>query len=494
VTRFWVCVWIVFVVSCGGGGGGGPAAFEVIGASPQAGDAEVPVDQALLVVFNRPADVSTVNTSNISVERSDGTRVGIEIFIQGFNASAVNIKPLAPLWQNVLHRIVLSDDIRSEDGAPLRASSLCFVTMSDNPTVRPDQVLDLGDALNVPRYLARQVRLPNGKILVIGGYTNAADATDTLEIYEPATRTFRLLGSRLSVPRAEHAATVLNDGRVLITGGVSTEDGPPLRSTDIFNTGSEGVGPGPDLQVARRYHAESPYEGGLQAMVSGGVGADGNALDSIERFTGNAWVLLDQPLPRPSTRGLQINYDFDKVYFSASNLDGVGGLYDGVNVTARQEGDIRFRSQYMPVGDGHFAIFGGDTRSFATYVFSSNLAWGGSDFLRERRGAHTVTVRGLGGRRFLVAGGFNIAVPGAPALRTLEIYDSQIPGPFGFPDLVGARVDNVLLPVPFAGHVGFNEPDGPTVLAGGFGDGVGPHSRRVAVILDNVSAPTVVCR
>ena len=64
-------------------------------------------------------------------------------------------------------------------------------------------------------------------------------------------------------------------------------------------------------------------------------------------------------------------------------------------------------------------LVGGDTRTMVTYFFDSELSWGASDFLRERRGAPTVTVRGLGGKRFLVAGGFNIAAQGTPALRTM---------------------------------------------------------------------------
>jgi len=445
---------------------------------------EAPLDQSLLVVFNRPADISTLIRDNVRLEQDDGTPVAFSLFFQQFNASAMNIEPLVALEQNVLHRIVLST---------LAPKSLCFVTMSANPTVRPDQLIDLGDALNVPRYLARQVKLPNGKILLIGGYKNETEATDTLEVYEPATRSFRLLNARLTVPRAEHAATVLNDGRVLITGGVSEFGGPPLASTDIFSLANEAVGAGPPLRQARRYHAESQYESGMQAMVSGGFDENDVEMDSIERFTGTGWVLLDDPLPRPMARGFQIHYDFDKVYFSASNLAGIGALYDGSNVTARQEGDIRFRSAYRSLGGGRFVIFGGDTRSFGTYLFSSNVTWGGSDFLRERRGAHSVTVRGLDGRRFLIAGGFNIAAQGSPALKTLEVYDALNPGPFGFPDVVGSRVANLELPIPFAGHVGFNEPDGPTVLAGGVGDGSGPHSRRVVVILDNASSPTVSC-
>jgi len=493
VTRFWVVFLIAFAAACGGGGGGGGAPFRVVGGSPETGDAEAPIDQALLVVFNRAADPDTITRSTVRFEQADGTPVPFNLFIQGFNASAVNIEPVGTLAQNVLHRIVLTNAIHAADGVALEQKTVCFVTRSFQPTVRPDQIVDLGDALNVPRYLARHVRLTNGKILIVGGYKNETEATDTLEIYEPSTRTFRLLGSRLSVPRAEHAVTLLNNGRVLITGGVAEVGATPHKTVDIFSMATESVGVGPPMGHARRYHAESQYESGARAMVSGGYGENGEELTSIERYTGTGWVELNDPLPRPMARGFQIHYGFDKVYFSPSNLDGVGAYWDGSNISPRQEGDIRFRSAYMSVGAGRFVIFGGDTRSFVTYLFSSNTAWGASDFLRERRGAHSVTVRGLGGKRFLVAGGFNIAAQGHPPLRTLEVYDSENPGPFGFPDVIGSRAEGILLPVPFAGHVGFNEPAGPTVLAGGVGDGSGPHSRRVVLVLDNGTAPTVSC-
>jgi len=492
--RIWVVFLVAFVMSCGGGGGGsGSLPFVVAGGSPTDGEAEASTDQALTVVFNRPADPATLTRDTIRLEQDDGTSIGFQLFVQGFNAAAVSIEPTRRLAENVLHRIVLSSDIRAADGVRLTERSVCFVTASVQPTVRPDQLMDLGDALTVPRYLARQVRLRNGKILIIGGYKNETEATDTLEIYEPTTRSFRLLDARLTVPRAEHAATVLNDGSVLISGGVSLAGGTPLASTDIFSTSSEGVGPGPPMGDARRYHADSQFAGGARAMVSGGFGANGEELDTIEEFTGAGWVFLSDHLPRPTARGFQIHYDFDKVYFSPSNLDGIGAFLDGAVLIPRQEGDIRFRSTYHPLGGGRFVIFGGDTRSFVTFLFTTQFAWGASDFLRERRGAHSVTVRGLGGKRFLIAGGFNIAAQGSPALRTIEVYDALNPGPFGFPDVVGSRVNNVQLPIPFAGHVGFNEPDGATVLAGGVGDGSGPHSRRVVLILDNSSAPTVDC-
>ena len=66
--------------------------------------------------------------------------------------------------------------------------------------------------------------LPNGKILVAGGWSSR-DTTEralaSVELYHPATSTFTPTGS-LATGRGMHTATLLQDGKVLITGGASS--------------------------------------------------------------------------------------------------------------------------------------------------------------------------------------------------------------------------------------------------------------------------------
>jgi hypothetical protein len=70
--------------------------------------------------------------------------------------------------------------------------------------------------------------LPYGKVLAAGGETDLCNAgfcyfagtLATAELYDPASGAFSATGNMLTV-REGHTATLLNDGRVLITGGVA---------------------------------------------------------------------------------------------------------------------------------------------------------------------------------------------------------------------------------------------------------------------------------
>ncbi|RKH58198.1 kelch repeat-containing protein [Corallococcus aberystwythensis] len=59
--------------------------------------------------------------------------------------------------------------------------------------------------------------LDNGKVLLVGGTKGSVYFAET-ELYDPATGTWTVSGS-LAQPRFEHTATLLADGRVLVAGG-----------------------------------------------------------------------------------------------------------------------------------------------------------------------------------------------------------------------------------------------------------------------------------
>jgi hypothetical protein len=278
------------------------------------------------------------------------------------------------------------------------------------------------------------------------------------------------------------------DGRVMIVGGVSTVGGAPLRSTEFLNL-SSGSTAGPPLVTARRWHAASLFQGGL--LVSGGFGATGDPLDSIEFLDNGAWKVHPQPLPAPTAQHLQFSLGSFEVFATVGNLDQKAARITDLFVTEIPEADARFRAQGYVSSDGRAVVVAGDTRSISIHDFASETSWLARDLLFDRRGAFSLTQWGASGRMRLAAGGFQISA-GGRAIRSLELIE-YLPNVGGRPDAVVYTVTATELPIPFAGHVGFNDPSGATVLAGGIGDG-GDNSRRVVMILDDRTTPPLTCR
>jgi hypothetical protein len=69
-----------------------------------------------------------------------------------------------------------------------------------------------------------------------------------------------------------------------------------------------------------------------------------------------------------------------------------------------------------------------------------------------------------------------------------------VPDAGGRPDALVHTVTVAELPVGMAGHVGFNDVSGASVLAGGVGDGVGDHLRRVVMVFDDRAMPRATCK
>jgi hypothetical protein len=77
-------------------------------------------------------------------------------------------------------------------------------------------------SLSVGRAYHTATLLTDGKVLLTGGWTPAGAMSTTAELYDPATGTWTLTGS-MTYARGDHSATGLSDGRVLVAGGVTPE-------------------------------------------------------------------------------------------------------------------------------------------------------------------------------------------------------------------------------------------------------------------------------
>lgn len=170
-----------------------------------------------------------------------------------------------------------------EDGAVLAAGG----DFTNNPTA---EIFDPGTnwwsptgEMTINRYRHTATRLLNGKVLAVGGDNGVAFAT--AELYDRSTNTWTATGDMTSA-RTSHTATLLNadhqgTNHVLVTGG---ELALPLVSAEVYNptTGAwQEVSP---LLEARRAHTATKLEDG-RVLVVGGIGEDGIALATAELYS-----------------------------------------------------------------------------------------------------------------------------------------------------------------------------------------------------------------
>ena len=88
-------------------------------------------------------------------------------------------------------------------------------------------------SMKVARNMFMAILLDDGRVLIAGGGNSSGGAGsmayDTAELYDPATGTFKLLESKMSVPRQYHNIVKLLDGTVLVVGG---SRGPGLKNVN----------------------------------------------------------------------------------------------------------------------------------------------------------------------------------------------------------------------------------------------------------------------
>ncbi len=126
--------------------------------------------------------------------------------------------------------------------------------------------------------------LDDGRVLVAGGYNG--NALSAVEIYNPCGNGGRGVwssGPSLGTGRLSHSATKLQDSRVLVAGGEST--GPVLSSVEIFdpaaNSGAGAWSAGPAMPNARAEHSATLLNDGRVLVVGGRIGGVATAITAL---------------------------------------------------------------------------------------------------------------------------------------------------------------------------------------------------------------------
>lgn len=88
-----------------------------------------------------------------------------------------------------------------------------------------------GSSLNRAREYHTASLLYNGKVLVTGG-SGSGGLLNTVELYNPSRGVWKMSGN-MSHARQSHTATLLRNGKILVTGGSNGND---LASVELYNS------------------------------------------------------------------------------------------------------------------------------------------------------------------------------------------------------------------------------------------------------------------
>jgi N-acetylneuraminic acid mutarotase len=146
-------------------------------------------------------------------------------------------------------------------------------------------------------------------VLITGGYSSGEGAvlgiSRSAEIWEPATNRFRLLPATMRVARAGHSATLLPDGRILITGGLSPNAN--YQFAEVFDPATETFSVFPAIDNRERgLHATAQLPDGSVLVLGGETEATvprAMVVQFLADGGGTSRVLADLVRPRTLVEG-----------------------------------------------------------------------------------------------------------------------------------------------------------------------------------------------
>jgi hypothetical protein len=276
-----LCVFLL-AAGCGGGGSGGggggkpgPVNFTVRTSDPKNGTVELPNDTFITLFFSKPADPATIDTSTVLVREGGPGGVGPlhpGLVVLDGNGQQVTFFPDPWFATSRTYTLSLTGDVRDVDGRPLVQPFA--TTFSTGPWPSPDRVhqtqfTETAVAMNVGRSSHTATVLPNGFVLIAGGYVSATAVTATAELYDPFRDDFLPTAGDLSTARGGHTATALDTGAVLIAGGERAGDFRGLSSAELYFPASTTFAPTAAMSAERTDHTATSLADG-RVLVTGG--------------------------------------------------------------------------------------------------------------------------------------------------------------------------------------------------------------------------------
>jgi hypothetical protein len=134
-------------------------------------------------------------------------------------------------------------------------------------------------SMTTARYDHTATLLNNGKVLITGGRADAIRFLASAELYDPATRTFTATGS-MTTRRASHTATLLTDGKVLVVGG------DDLGTAELYDPATGTFTATGNTTAYRAFHTATLLSNG-KVLIAGGL------INAAQGFSTNTAELYD---------------------------------------------------------------------------------------------------------------------------------------------------------------------------------------------------------
>jgi hypothetical protein len=269
----------------------------------------------------------------------------------------------------------------------LTDGTILIVGWNSNGTVAWtfDPATNLSTLTSPPNYyvLGRTATLlQDGTVLLAGGLDNAATKIlQAAEIYSPTTRSFQIVAGTMISPRAYHTATLLPDGTVLLAGGQnSTNNIPETNTAELFVPPSQSfVAVSTTLPAAVYDHSAVLLANG-DVLISGGASINGTvdvANAAVYNFAQRAFAPVGSMLNARAGHTSTLLQDGQVLIAGGAGNGGntavtATELFDPGTLTFSQQGSLRIgRSGHGAVllDNGSVLLIGGD----ANYSYTAEL-------------------------------------------------------------------------------------------------------------------------
>lgn len=290
-------------------------------------------------------------------------------------------------------------------------------------------------SMSYGRSYATATLLPDGTVLVAGG-SGAGGTLDSAEIYDPATRSFRLLEARMSSPRERHTATLLPNGEVLLVGGLDSRTGS-ISLCEIYDPRRQTFRVTGGMSLSRYGHAAALLPGDTESpagyvLVVGGVRSFNG--QRVPQSTAELYALstssfapaglMSTGRDRPTVTYLPLLGR--AIVIGGDGRDGqIAEFYDlttrAFSLAAAMTLD-RSGHQTVPLADGRLLIISGFSTSQGRTVETAELYSPGGEFVRTpnmSQGRQDFGAARLPSGQVLVVGGRS---GNNTPLRTAELF------------------------------------------------------------------------